>query len=79
MPATPELHITEAEYIAALPGRMQEIADQLSECLPEGMRFEWETSPRPLLAGPDVDTEPHHGVHQAVLPQQQHSPVPRSR
>lgn len=28
-------------YRAALPGRMQEIADQLSEGLPDGMRFEW--------------------------------------
>lgn len=28
-------------YKAALPGRAQEIADELSEDLPPGMRFEW--------------------------------------
>jgi hypothetical protein len=31
---------TEA-YKAALPGRVQEVADQLSDGLPDGMRFEW--------------------------------------
>jgi hypothetical protein len=36
--------VTEAEYAASLPGRAQKIADELSELLPEGMRFEW-TSP----------------------------------
>lgn len=28
-------------YAAALPGRMQEIAEQVSEGLPDGLRFEW--------------------------------------
>lgn len=28
-------------YKAALPGRLQDIADDLSEALPDGMRFEW--------------------------------------
>ena len=28
-------------YVAALPVRMQEIAGQLSEALPDGLRFEW--------------------------------------
>jgi hypothetical protein len=28
-------------FRAALPGRMQEVADKLSELLPEGMRFEY--------------------------------------
>jgi hypothetical protein len=27
--------------VDALPGRVQEIADQLSEMLPDGMRFEF--------------------------------------
>jgi len=31
----------EQAYEAALPGRVQEIADQLSGMLPDGMRFEW--------------------------------------
>lgn len=31
----------EQAYEAALPGRAQEIADQLSGMLPDGMRFEW--------------------------------------
>ena len=28
-------------YAAGLPGRAQEIADELSGMLPDGMRFEW--------------------------------------
>jgi hypothetical protein len=44
-------HITEAEYITALPGRAQKIADKLSECLPEGLRFEW--GPLEPQADPD--------------------------
>ena len=28
-------------YLAAMPRRMQDIADELSEALPDGMRFEW--------------------------------------
>lgn len=39
--AETEARAAEAEYLSALPGRMQEIADRLSEGLPGGMRFEW--------------------------------------
>ena len=39
--AEAEMLARDAEYRAALPGRMAEIADQLSEGLPDGMRFEW--------------------------------------
>ena len=44
----------EAEYLAsqeafkaALPGRAQEIADDLSGMLPDGMRFEWRPDETP--------------------------------
>jgi hypothetical protein len=54
--------ITEAEYIAALPGRAQKIAGQLSECLPEGMRFEW--GPLEPQANPDAeDVDARPGTH----------------
>jgi hypothetical protein len=33
--------VAETEYRTALPARMAEIADMLSEGLPDGMRFEW--------------------------------------
>ena len=38
-----EAHMRAADeaYRAALPGRLQDIADDLSEALPDGMRFEW--------------------------------------
>jgi hypothetical protein len=38
-----EAHARAAEeaFKAALPGRLQDIADDLSEGLPDGMRFEW--------------------------------------
>jgi hypothetical protein len=39
--ASAELRRRDAEFTAALPGRMRAITDRLSECLPEGMRFEW--------------------------------------
>jgi hypothetical protein len=39
--AEAELRAADEAYLAALPGRMQEIADQLSEGLPDGMRFGW--------------------------------------
>ena len=39
--AKAEYQAREQAYVAALPGRMQEIADQLSEALPDGLRFEW--------------------------------------
>lgn len=35
--------VAETEYRVALPGRMAEIAEQLSEGLPDGLRFEWST------------------------------------
>jgi hypothetical protein len=38
-------HAAETAFIAALPGRMQAVADEINErlagVLPEGMRFEW--------------------------------------
>ena len=39
--AEAEYRAREQAYADALPGRMQEIAGQLSGMLPEGMRFEW--------------------------------------
>lgn len=39
--AEAEMRARDEAYRAALPDRMQEIADQLSEGLPDGMRFEW--------------------------------------
>ena len=40
--------LTEAEYAAMLPFRMQKITDEMNErladVLPEGMRFEWATT-----------------------------------
>ena len=41
MAAGSELERREAAYMAALPGRMADIADDLSDLLPEGLRFEW--------------------------------------
>jgi hypothetical protein len=41
-----EYRACEEAYRAALPGRMREITDRLSEGLPDGMRFEW-TEPEP--------------------------------
>ena len=38
--AEAEARTRQEAYKAALPGRMDEITDQLSECLPDGMRFE---------------------------------------
>jgi hypothetical protein len=42
--------ITEAEYAATLPRRMQEIADDLTAVLPDwareaGLRFDWTAGP----------------------------------
>ena len=45
--AEAEARAAEAEYLAALPGRMAEIADRLSEGLPDGMRFEWQAPSEP--------------------------------
>ena len=39
--AEAEYRAREQAYVAALPGRAREIADQFSGMLPEGMRFEW--------------------------------------
>ena len=41
--AEAEYRAREQAYVAALPGRAQEIADQFSGMLPEDMRFEWAT------------------------------------
>lgn len=44
----PRRQVTEAEYAATLPARMQEVADILNErfadVLPPGTRFEWTTA-----------------------------------
>lgn len=42
--AEAEYRAREQAYVAALPGRAQEIADQFSGMLPEDMRFEWGVS-----------------------------------
>ena len=42
--AEAEYRARQQAYVAALPGRMQEIAGQLSGMLPEDMRFEWGVS-----------------------------------
>lgn len=39
--AEAECLVAETEYRVALPSRIAEIAEQLSEGLPDGMRFEW--------------------------------------
>lgn len=39
--AEAEYQAREQAYVAALPGRVQEIAGQLSDALPDGLRFEW--------------------------------------
>lgn len=39
--AETELRARQQAFADALPGRAQEIADQLSGILPDGMRFEW--------------------------------------
>jgi hypothetical protein len=39
--AEAEMLAREAEFEASLPSRMQEVADLISEELPDGMRFEW--------------------------------------
>ena len=39
--AEAECRARDEAFRAALPGRAQEVADQLSGMLPEGMRFEW--------------------------------------
>jgi len=39
--AEAEARAAEQAYLSALPGRMQDIADRLSEGLPDGMRFGW--------------------------------------
>lgn len=36
-----EFQAEQAAYAAALPGRMNDVAAQVSELLPEGLRFEW--------------------------------------
>jgi hypothetical protein len=41
--AEAEARAAEAAFIAALPGRAQEIADHFSAGLPDGLRFEWVT------------------------------------
>lgn len=41
MAASSEMDRREAGYMAALPGRVADIEDLLSERLPEGLRFEW--------------------------------------
>ena len=41
--AEAEYRAREQAYVAALPGRAQEIADQFSGTLPDGLRFEWAT------------------------------------
>jgi len=41
MTAYTETERREARYLAALPARMEEIAEDLSALLPDGMRFEW--------------------------------------
>ena len=41
MAARSEAERREARYLASLPPRMGEMADDLSALLPEGMRFEW--------------------------------------
>ena len=42
--AEAEYRAREQAYVAALPVRAQEIADQFSGMLPEDMRFEWGVS-----------------------------------
>ena len=42
--AEAEYRAREQAYVAALPGRAREIADQFSGMLPEDMRFEWGVS-----------------------------------
>jgi hypothetical protein len=47
-----EPRITEAEYLASLPGRMQDIADEITAALPDeakdaGLHFEWATPEMP--------------------------------
>lgn len=44
--AEAEYHARQEAFAEALPGRMQEIAGQVSEGLPEGLRFEWEPEVR---------------------------------
>lgn len=39
--AEAQMRAADEAYKAALPGRLQDIADDLSEVLPDGMRFEW--------------------------------------
>jgi hypothetical protein len=39
--AEAEFRAREEAYVTALPGRVQEIADRLSEGLPDGIRFEF--------------------------------------
>jgi hypothetical protein len=43
MAACSEAERREAAFRAALPARMDEIADMFSEDLPDGMRFKWVT------------------------------------
>jgi hypothetical protein len=43
--AEAEARDREQAYLEALPGRMAEIAERLSEGLPDGMRFEWSAQP----------------------------------
>ncbi len=43
MAASSEMDRREAQYMAALPGRVADIEDGLSTLLPDGMRFEWVT------------------------------------
>ena len=55
----------EQAYEAALPGRAQEIADQLSGMLPDGMRFEW-AAEGALMA--DNSDEPETFFGEVVTP-----------
>jgi hypothetical protein len=50
--------LTEAEYVALLPARIDAIARQLSTALPDGLRFEW---------GPPADTSCENCGAPAVL------------
>jgi hypothetical protein len=45
--AEAEYRAREEAFKAELPGRAQEVADQLSELLPDGMRFEWGLEEKP--------------------------------
>jgi len=46
-----EYRARQEEFEAALPGRAQTVADQLSGILPAGLRFEWGVTPEPPHTG----------------------------